>query len=460
MQESLLPVKQDHPWRQIIALAVPNIASSLVMYSSVVITTLCISHEDQPALLAGFGLGTLISNVLAISIGVGLTSVLETLVSQAYGAGNFHMSAIHLNRARLVVTLILLPCCLNLYYTEYFLLVLQQDPQVARLAAEYTRNYMWGMLPFFQLCCTSSFLRSCQRPTPPLYTNILGSFVHLFVSIYLINFCKMGLRGAGIAMGINSLLRFLLLEFYLFRHPELHGHHFTKEVWSLRGIRHFLGLGIPSFLLVAAEWSAFELQSVLAGWVSTDGLAAHVAGINLIAILYMIPSGLSQSLSTLVGASLGEGVPELAKDFTKKGCILMMLIASTYGACIYIWQASIARVYSTDEKMSQIMKSILPIISILVIGDAMATTITGTIRGLGLQTRAAQYQMLAMFGVMLPIGYLSYSYLGVPGIWIGSVVGTLTSTVLFFSLIRRTSFAECSRRAIYEASLNHIVSSP
>lgn len=459
MENPLLPVKQEHPWRQIIALAVPNVASSLAMYSTVVITTLCITHEDQPALLAAFGLASLISNVLGLSIGVGLTSVLETLVSQSYGAGNLYLTAVHLNRARLVVTVVFVPCCVNLYYTDYFLLLLQQDPLVAELAAQYTRAYMWGLLPFFYLCCTGSFLRSCQRPNPPLLSNVVGSLIHLVLSIYLINVRKMGLRGAGMAMALNSLLRFAFLEFYLYRHPELNGHKWTKEIRSLKGIRHFLGLGIPSFLLVAVEWSAFELQSVLAGWVSTDGLAAHVAGINVIAILFMIPSGLSQSLSTLVGASLGEGLPKLAMEFTKKGSLLMFIIACFYGACIFFWKDAIARVYSTDERMSEILKSLLSIISVFVVGDAMTTTFTGTIRGLGLQTIAAKYQIFAMFVVMLPIGYISYPYLGVPGVWLGSVAGITTSALLFLSLIRKTDFSQCSLRAILEASRNQ-VSSP
>ena len=459
MDVAFLPVRQEHPWRQIVALAVPNVASSLAMYSTVVITTLCISHEDQPSLLAAFGLGSLISNVLGLSIGVGLTSVLETLVSQAYGAGNSHLTAVHLNRARLVVTLILIPCCVNLYYTEYFLLLLQQDPTVAALAGEYTRSYMWGLLPFFYLCCTASFLRSCQRPNPPLISNIVGSLIHLCLSIYLINVLKMGMRGAGIAMALNSFFRFSFLESYLLCNPELNGHKYTSEIWSLKGIRHFLGLGIPSFLLVAVEWSAFELQSVLAGWVSTDGLAAHIAGINVIAILFMIPSGLSQSLSSLIGARLGEGMPNLALDITKKGALLMLSVSCAYGVCIFYLQDSIVRLYSTDEKMSKIFKSLLTIISFFVVGDAMTTTLTGSIRGLGLQTIAAKYQMLAMFGIMLPIGFVSYPYLGVPGVWLGSVAGITTSALLFLNLIRKTDFSEFSRRAISEAT-RLAVSSP
>ena len=252
------PVKPTAPWTQILTLAIPNVASSLAMYSTSVITTLCISHEDKPDLLAAFGLGNLIANVLGLSIGVGLTSVLETLVSQAYGAGNAHLTAVHLNRARLVVTIAIIPCFFCLYWTDWLLLGLGQDPGVSAMAAQFTRGSMIGLLPFFYLCCTSSFLRSCQHPQPPLLTNVFGSIVHVFVSIYLVNVRQLGMWGAGLAMSINNILRFFVLEFFLSRKPELHGHEWTSEMFSRRGLRHFLGLGLPSFFLIAIEWSAFE----------------------------------------------------------------------------------------------------------------------------------------------------------------------------------------------------------
>lgn len=252
------PVKPGNSWYQIFELAIPNVTSSLAMYSTTLITTLCISHEDKPELLGAFGLGKLIGNVMGLSIGVGLTSVLETLVSQAYGAGNSHLCAIHLNRARLIVSLAAIPCSFCLYYTDFFLLCFGQDPEISQLASEFTRASVIGLIPFFLYCCNSSFLRSYQRPKPPLIANIVGSFIHLFVSVYLVNIAELGLFGAGLAMSINNIVQFVMLEFYFSQNPELHGHEWTPEIFSFKGIRHFLGLGIPSFLLVATEWSAFE----------------------------------------------------------------------------------------------------------------------------------------------------------------------------------------------------------
>jgi MATE family multidrug resistance protein len=276
--------------------------------------------------------------------------------------------------------------------------------------------------------------------------------------MYFVNILKWGLWGAGLAMSINSTLRFVMLELFLSWKPELRGHTFTKEMFSLRGIRHFLGLGIPSFLLVAVEWVAFELQSVIAGWVSTQGLAAHVACVNVVAIVFMVPNGVSQSLSTLIGASLGEGLPDVGKKFAKKGLILVTLLACTYGLLIWYFDPSIAELYSSEPVTQQIMKQLLTITAIFVLFDAWNTTCMGIIRGLGLQTRAAKLQILAMFGVMLPVGYVLYPHLGVPGIWYGSVSGMFTGASLFVWVIMSSDWTQCSRRAIHESRM-HILAS-
>ncbi|KAF4751292.1 hypothetical protein FOZ63_021467, partial [Perkinsus olseni] len=62
--------------------------------------------------------------------------VLDTLVSQAVGAGNPHLGLIYFNRARIVGTIAFVPCFIVMFYTEPILLWMNQDPLTSKLAAE------------------------------------------------------------------------------------------------------------------------------------------------------------------------------------------------------------------------------------------------------------------------------------------------------------------------------------
>ena len=444
------PVRSDHMWSQIIGLAFPNIVSNLAMYSTAVVSTLCISRLDRPDLLAAFGLGNLITNVFGLSIGVGLTSVLETLVAQAYGANNMHLAAIHLNRSRLVVSIAAVPCFFFLWYTDQLLLLMGQDEAVAALAAQFTRWNLIGLVPFFLYNCSSSHLRSCQQPKPPLIVNVVGSMVHLILSIFLINQSGYGLVGAAIATSINNILRFVLIEVYLYYQPSLHGHEWTWEILSLRGIRHFMGLAIPSFFLVFIEWSCFELTAVIAGWVSTIALSAHVSANNIIAIVYMIPMGVAAASSALTGACLGEGNPHLAKKFAIKGIILTVIISAAYGIVLYCFVDKIAVIYTSDSQALSILIPVIKLMGFYVIWDAVNCVEAGILRGLGKQSIGAKYQTIVMYGILLPLAFALHFQYGVFGIWIALTAGMLTSAGGFAVILFRTDFSECSRRAILE----------
>lgn len=212
-------------------------------------------------------------------------------------------------------------------------------------------------------------------------------------------------------------------------------------------------------LFFLLHYNPNRLQAVIAGWVSTDGLAAHIAGVNVVSIVYMIPLGISQSLSTLIGGSLGEGMPKLAVEFARKGSLLMLVVSCMYGVGILLNVDRISRLYSTEPEMLSVLSIVLQMMSGFVVIDAMNAAFAGIIRGLGLQSRAARYQAFGSFCVMLPIGYITYPFLGIPGIWTGSIAGLFVSASLFFSIIYKADFNECSRRAIHEARTHHQQSS-
>jgi len=52
------------------------------------INTYYIGHSNDPALIAGVGMGNMLINVLAFATMQGLNGALETLISSAFGASN------------------------------------------------------------------------------------------------------------------------------------------------------------------------------------------------------------------------------------------------------------------------------------------------------------------------------------------------------------------------------------
>jgi len=280
--------------------------------------------------------------------------------------------------------------------------------------------------------------------------NLISSALHLLIAIYCINIREWGLVGAGIATSINNILKFIFIEMYFVIVPDLYGHVWAREVFSLHGIRHFMGLAIPSFFLVFIEWSCFEFTAVIAGWCSTIALSAHVSVNNVIAVAYMIPSGMATAISSLTGACLGEGSPELAKEFTKKGILLTLAISTLYAFAIHIFVNTIAQIYTADESVLKVLENLLHVVSVYVVADAVNCAEAGILRGLGKQSIGAKYQSIVMYGVLLPLAFVLHKPYGVIGIWTASLLGMITSAAGFAYIIYKTDYSECARRAFIE----------
>jgi MATE family multidrug resistance protein len=81
-------------------------------------------NQKNPDLIAGVGMGSMLINVLFFAIGQGLNGTIETFVSQANGAGLHYMCGVYLNRARVLVSLVLLPIAFVFYFTDVILISL------------------------------------------------------------------------------------------------------------------------------------------------------------------------------------------------------------------------------------------------------------------------------------------------------------------------------------------------
>jgi MATE family multidrug resistance protein len=77
---------------------------------------------NDPAKLAGVGMGNMIMNLFGLSTVYGMNGAMETLVAHAFGHGNLHLCGVYLNRARLILCIVYIPIIIILFFAEDILL--------------------------------------------------------------------------------------------------------------------------------------------------------------------------------------------------------------------------------------------------------------------------------------------------------------------------------------------------
>ena len=68
-----------------------------------------------------------------------------------------------------------------------------------------------------------------------------------------------------------------------------------------------LRLGIPIGCQYMLEFGAFAFVALMMGWLGTRQMAGHQVAINLASLTFMVPLGVADAASVLVGHAVGRG---------------------------------------------------------------------------------------------------------------------------------------------------------
>uniref|UniRef100_J3N5P8 Protein DETOXIFICATION n=1 Tax=Oryza brachyantha TaxID=4533 RepID=J3N5P8_ORYBR len=121
--------------------AAPSICARFSTFGVTVISQAFVGHIS-PTDLAAYALVSTLLMRFSTGILLGMASALETLCGQSYGAKQYHMLGIYLQRSWIVLfgcAVVLLPIYL---FTTPLLIALGQDPEISAVAGIISRWYI------------------------------------------------------------------------------------------------------------------------------------------------------------------------------------------------------------------------------------------------------------------------------------------------------------------------------
>ncbi len=293
-----------------------------------------IGHTSTSTELAALGLGNMLANFFFM-IGIrGFNGALDTLISQAFGAGVKRECGIYLNRSRIIVTLFVIPMFTILYFGDRLLIWMGQDEAASIEAGIYLRYWLPGLYMVALYDTTRRFLLAMRKPLIPMVIQISTTILHfLWCYIFIIRM-ELGLAGSGLAMTTTYSLNFILVQAYAWTVPEL------EEYWapffsleSLKGFKKYLSLALPSYVMLSLPQWVIEICSFMAGYVSVTSMSAQATLFNCSVFFLQLPLGFMYASSTFVGNNVGKRQKKTAQFYGK----LTFCIAIALEVCIVLF---------------------------------------------------------------------------------------------------------------------------
>ncbi|CAO2643480.1 Multidrug and toxin extrusion protein 1 [Lemmus lemmus] len=440
--------------RALLVLAGPAFLAQLMMFLISFISSVFCGHLGKLELDA-VTLAIAVINVTGISVGHGLSSAFDTLISQTFGSQNLKHVGVILQRGTLILLLCCFPCWALFINTEHILLLFRQDPDVSRLTQTYVMIFIPALPAAFLYTLQVKYLLNQGIVLPQIVTGFAANLINALANYLFLHQLHLGVMGSAIANTISQFALAILLFLYILWR-KLHQDTWGGWSWEcLHDWASFLQLAVPSMLMLCIEWWAYEIGSFLCGILGMVELGAQSITYELAIIVYMIPAGFSVAVNVRVGNALGAGNIEQAKKSSAVSLIVTALFAVTFCVLMIGCKDLVGYIFTTDRDIVALVAQVIPIYAVSHLFESLACTCGGVLRGTGNQKVGAVVNAIGYYVIGLPIGIalMFAAKLGVIGLWSGIIICTVCQVVCFLAFIARLNWKLACQQAQVHANL-------
>ncbi|KAE8038676.1 hypothetical protein FH972_011157 [Carpinus fangiana] len=422
-------------WR----IAFPAILARVTSFGMIVVTQSFIGHVSELD-LAAYALVQ--SLILRFSTGIllGMSSATETLCGQAFGARQYHMMGIYLQRSWIVdVTTATIMIPLFVFTTPLFRLF-GEDEEIA-VESGPIALWMIGIIYSYVFALTIQMFLQAQLKNMIVGCLSASSFViHLLLSWVFVEILDLEVAGAMGAYCISSWLMVFGEYVYVFGGwcPNT-WKGFTKA--AFHDILPVIKLSISSGVMLCLELWYNSVLVLFAGYLTnaTVAISAFSICLNICAWEFMICLGFLGSACVRVSNELGKGNAKAAKFSIKVVLGVSICIGVIFFALCLAFGKQISYIFTSNEEIAEEVSSLSTLLAFSILLNSVQPVLSGVAIGAGFQGTVAFINIGSyyVFGVPLALllGYVAD--LQAKGLWIGLLAGVLMQTFVLSIVIWR-----------------------
>lgn len=413
-------------------LAAPIVLANLGTMTMGMVDLMMIGRLNDSQAMAGAAVAnTWIHGTMMFAMG--LVFGIDPIVTQAHGARDPRRQALALQRGVVLAGAVGLVVTLLWMLSPAFLLLAGQSESTVAVAGDYTRSQLFSVAPFLIFIALRQYLQGRGVLKPILVVvlvanlaNVLFNWMFIFGNL---GAPAMGVYGAGLATGATRVVMLLgLIAITLVNRLHVQAWiPWSRAALDRAGLGEVLRFGVPTAFQMSFEIWAFGFATLMAARLGDDQASAHITVLNLAAMAFMVPMGVSSAACTRVGNLLGAGRPDQAQLASwiafGLGAGVMCLSAIT----LLITGDAIPALFFSDTEAADVRRilplaaSIIPICAAFQVFDGIQVVGSGILRGQGQTLPAAVINLVGYWMLALPLGWwMTFELgLGLQGVWWG-----------------------------------------
>mmetsp|Transcript_12627 Transcript_12627/g.22502 ORF Transcript_12627/g.22502 Transcript_12627/m.22502 type:complete len:542 (-) Transcript_12627:39-1664(-) len=375
---------------------------------------------------------------------------LNSLGSQAIGAGNKKLAGVWLQLAIVMTSALCVPVLLGYLATKPIISLMVKGDDIPELAYQFNLVSILILWPMVMYMIIRQFFQALQIVKPAM---VVSAFTVLFN--YWMNSVFVpedgpvgwGLKGSPFATFISMLFQLTSFLLYVVVYRGYHTPYWGGWSWECvekTRVSRFLKMVIPMAVGIVLENSGLQLISFSTGHIGEANIAGHAILSSLWGVLWAFYWGYGLALQVRVGSYLGQGSAEGARLVAKISIIMVIIICFTVGLGSYIWRNEIAHLFTNDPDVIKVVENSMYALVIDYFLGCMALCAVNLLEAMAQNRVLAITLSVGMWLVQVPMSLIFAYWLPyyaknrqVEGIWMGQVCGELFKLVLLWGYIAR-----------------------
>lgn len=324
------------------------------------------------------------------------------------------------------------------------------EPGLAEGANRALVVFALSLTPYLVSVAGTFYLEALSRPLPGMWAMWLANIVNLAMAVALVpgmfGLPAMGAVGAAWASfgARTALMAFVLLYIWRMKDARELGV-FDRpadgraDAYEQRRVGY--GAGASYFV----ESAAFAGMNVVAGWLGAMAVAGYTVMLNVAAIVFMAPLGLSAATAVLVGRAWGARDRAGVDRAGWTGIGVAVAFGLLVSAAIWPTAETIAGAYTRDAALIALAAPALVLYLLALTADCTQVVAAGALRARGDVWLPTITHVISYAGVMCPLAWLLAHPLG---LGLNGIVWAIVVSSLLAAGFLTTRFWRLGRRGL------------